>query len=52
VCGRQKDAWNDFGKDLAKKIDVGYVVSGPLVRSSFQAKQALEGFLSGQYNTG
>ncbi|MEA2102054.1 MAG: lipoyl synthase [Thermodesulfobacteriota bacterium] len=30
-------------KDLAKRIPVGYIVSGPLVRSSFQAKQALEG---------
>ncbi len=28
--------------DLAKQIGIGYVISGPLVRSSYQAKEALK----------
>ena len=29
--------------DLAKKIGISYVISGPLIRSSYHAKEALEG---------
>jgi lipoic acid synthetase len=32
-------AWSD----LAKNIGIRYVISGPLIRSSYQAKEALEG---------
>jgi lipoic acid synthetase len=35
----QFTAWSD----LAKNIGIRYVISGPLIRSSYQAKEALEG---------
>ena len=31
--------------DLAKNIGISYVISGPLVRSSYHAKEALEGIM-------